>query len=241
MITFVLSKYTLNSFAANVQNNSWFEILVVLFVRCRLRDGVVNTHELFQLQMEFSFPFLRANNLRTSLLIMRTRSLSYVSLFLNLISNAVNNNDQHVRSGANVRMSQNPHRRRKRMDTGIIIASRTTITLRPGQGRVARQLHRGSDADADANANANADADADIPRRVLTWLEDLVLHQEDHLRQALAAMYSCWTEVPKWALEYQRIWLEYKLEETEAASSIAMKKLSEKQKIIQHQAKLIKR
>ena len=31
-----------------------------------------------------------------------------------------------------------------------------------------------------------------------------------------------------------------KLEETEAASSIAMKKLSEKQKIIQEQAKLIK-
>ena len=32
-----------------------------------------------------------------------------------------------------------------------------------------------------------------------------------------------------------------KLEETEATSSIAMKKLSEKQKIIEEQAKLIKR
>ena len=65
--------------------------------------------ELFQLQMVFSFPFLRANDLRTSLLIMRTRSLLYVGLFLNLIANAVNNNDQHVRSGKNLRMSQNPH------------------------------------------------------------------------------------------------------------------------------------
>ena len=55
--------------------------------------------ESFQIQMGFSFPFLRANDLRTSLLIMRTRSLSYVGLFLNLISNALNNNDQHVRSG----------------------------------------------------------------------------------------------------------------------------------------------
>ena len=64
--------------------------------------------ELFQLQMGFLFPFLRANDLRTSLLIMRTRSLSYVGLFLNIIANGVNNNDQHVRSGTNVRMSQNP-------------------------------------------------------------------------------------------------------------------------------------
>ena len=130
--------------------------------------------ESFQLQMGFSFPFLRANNLRTSLLIMRTRSLLYVGLFLNLISNAANNNDQHVRSGTNVRMSQNPRRRRKRMGTGIIIARRTTITLLPGQGRAGRQLHRGSyaksDADADAEADADADADTDVPHRVLTWL-----------------------------------------------------------------------
>ena len=68
--------------------------------------------------MGFSFPFLRANNLRTSLLIMRTLSLSYVGLFINLIANAVNNNDQHVQSGTNVRMSQNPHLRQKRMGTG---------------------------------------------------------------------------------------------------------------------------
>ena len=61
--------------------------------------------------MGFIFPFLRANDLRTSLLIMRTRSLSYVGLFLNLIANVVNNNDQHVQSGTNVRMSQNPHLR----------------------------------------------------------------------------------------------------------------------------------
>ena len=74
--------------------------------------------ESFQLQMGFSFPFLRANNLRTSLWIMRTRSLSYVGLNLNLIANAVNNNDQHVQSGTNVRMSQKCHRRRKRMGTG---------------------------------------------------------------------------------------------------------------------------
>ena len=47
--------------------------------------------ESFQLQMGFSFPFLRANNLRTSLLMTRTRSLLYVGLFLNLIANAVNN------------------------------------------------------------------------------------------------------------------------------------------------------
>ena len=61
--------------------------------------------ESLKLQMGFSFPFLRANNLRTHLLIMRTRSLLYVGLFLNLIANAVNNNYQHVRSGTNVCMS----------------------------------------------------------------------------------------------------------------------------------------
>ena len=48
--------------------------------------------------------------------------------------------------------------------------------MRLGQGRAARQLHRGSDADADADADAEADADADadtdVPHRVLTWLED---------------------------------------------------------------------
>ena len=71
----------------------------------------VTVQESFQLQMGLSFPFLRANDLRTSLLIMRTRSLSYVGLYLNIIANAVNNNDQHVRSGTNIRMSQNPHRR----------------------------------------------------------------------------------------------------------------------------------
>ena len=60
--------------------------------------------ELFQIQMGFSFPFLCANDLRTSLLIMRTRSLSYVGLFLNLIANVINNNNQHVQSGTNVRM-----------------------------------------------------------------------------------------------------------------------------------------
>ena len=102
--------------------------------------------------MGFSFPLLCANDLRTSLLMMRTRSLSYVGLYLNIIANAVNNNDKHVRSGTNVRMSQNPHQRRKIMGTGKIIARRTTITLRPGQGRAARQLHRGLDADADAGA-----------------------------------------------------------------------------------------
>ena len=85
---------------------------------------------------------------------MRTRCLSYVGLFLNLFANAVNNNDQHVRSGTNVRMSQNPHPRQKKMVTGIIIERRTTITLRPGQGRAAGQLYRGSDADADADADA---------------------------------------------------------------------------------------
>ena len=47
------------------------------------------------------------------------------------------------------------------MGTGKIIARRTTITLRPGQRRTARQLHRGSDADADADADANVDVDAD--------------------------------------------------------------------------------
>ena len=111
--------------------------------------------------MGFSFPFLCANNLRTSLLIMRTRSLSYVGLFLNLIANADNNNDQHVQSGTNVRMSQNPHLRRKRMGTGIIIARGATITLRPGQRRAARQLHTGLDANADADDDADADADAE--------------------------------------------------------------------------------
>ena len=119
------------------------------------------SYELFQLQMGFSFPFLRANDLSTSLLIMRTRSLLYVGIFLNLLANIVNNNDQHVRYGTNVRMSQNPHLRRKRMVTGIIIARRATIALRRGQGQAARQLHRGSDADADA------DAEADVPHRVL--------------------------------------------------------------------------
>ena len=58
--------------------------------------------------MGFSFLFLRANDLHTSLLIMRTRSLLYVGLYLNLIANAVNNNDQDVQSGTNVRMLQNP-------------------------------------------------------------------------------------------------------------------------------------
>ena len=90
---------------------------------------------------------------------MITHSLSYVGLFLNLIANAVNNNDQHVQSGTNVRMSQNPHLRRKNVGTGIIIARRTTIKLRPGQGRAARQLHRGSDADADTDADADAEAE----------------------------------------------------------------------------------
>ena len=54
------------------------------------------------------------------------------------------------------------------------------ITLRPGQGQAARQLHKGSDAkkgadvdaDADADVDANADAGADIPHRVMTCLED---------------------------------------------------------------------
>ena len=114
--------------------------------------------------MGLSFPFLRVNDLRTSLLIIITCILSYVGLFLNLIANAVNNNDQHVRFGTNVRMSQKCHRRRKRIGTGKIIARRTTITLRPGQGRAARQLHRGSDANADADADTDADADADATR-----------------------------------------------------------------------------
>ena len=61
--------------------------------------------ESFQIQMGFSFPFLRANDLCTSLLIMRSRSLSYVGLFINLIANTVNNNNQHVQSGTNVCMS----------------------------------------------------------------------------------------------------------------------------------------
>ena len=119
---------------------------------------VFSVVESFQLQMGFSFPFLRANNLRSSLFIMRTCSSSYIGLFLNLISNAVNNNDQLVRSGTNVRMSQNLHLRRKRRGTGIIIARRTKITLRPGQRQAARHLHRGSDADTDADADADADA-----------------------------------------------------------------------------------
>ena len=87
-------------------------------------------------------------------------------------ANVVNNNDQHVRSGTNLRMSQNPHLRQKRMGMGIIIARRKTITLRPGQGRAARQLHRGLDADVDADADTDAEADADVPHQVLTWLED---------------------------------------------------------------------
>ena len=93
--------------------------------------------------MGFSFPFLRVNNLRASLLIMRTRILSYAGLFINIIAYSVNNNNQPVRYGTNVRMSQNPHQRRKRMGAGIIIARRTTITLWPGQGRATRQLHMG--------------------------------------------------------------------------------------------------
>ena len=56
--------------------------------------------------MGFSFPFLRANDLRTSLLITRTRSLSYGGFFLNIIVNVVNNNDQHVRFGTNVRVGR---------------------------------------------------------------------------------------------------------------------------------------
>ena len=65
-------------------------MLLLLICWC---DIVTVYVESFQLQMGFSFPFLRANDLRTSLLIMRTRSLSYVGLFLNLIANVVNNND----------------------------------------------------------------------------------------------------------------------------------------------------
>ena len=125
--------------------------------------------------MGFSFPFLRANDLRMSLLIMRIHSLLYVDLFLNLIANAVNNNDQHVQSCTNVRMSQNPHLRQKRMGTGIIIARRTTSTLRPGQGQATRKLHRGSDADADVDADADADVDADVDAdikiKMKRWIE----------------------------------------------------------------------
>ena len=133
--------------------------------------------ESFQLHMGLSFPFLRANDLRTSLLIMRTRSLSYVGLFLNLIANAVNSNDQHVRSGTNVRMSQNPHQRRKMMGAGIIIARRTEyhITSRTETSGTSStygvHTHR-LDSDVDADADADMDADADVPHRVLTWLED---------------------------------------------------------------------
>ena len=90
---------------------------------------------MFQLQMGLSFSLLLANDLRTSLLIMRTRSLSYVGLYLNIIANAVNNKDQHVRSGTNVRMSQNPHQRRKRMGTGKLIARRTNFK-KDGHGEI---------------------------------------------------------------------------------------------------------
>ena len=92
-------------------------------------------YELFQLQMGLSFPFLRANDLRTSLLIMRTRSLLYLGLYLNKIVYAVNNNDQHVLSVTNVRMSQNPHQRRKRMGTGKLIARRTNFK-KDGHGEI---------------------------------------------------------------------------------------------------------
>ena len=58
-----------------------------------------------------------------------------------------------------------------------------------------RQSHYGQDRDdrnrSDVDADADADADADVPHQVMTWLEDLVLHQEDDLRQELAAMQSC--------------------------------------------------
>ena len=137
--------------------------------------------ESFQLQMGFSFPYLRVNDLRTSLLIMRTRSLSYVGLFLNIIANAVNNNNQHVRSGTNVRMSQNPHPIRKMMSKGIIIARMMKITLRPGQGRAAQQLHKGSDANADADTNANIKIKMkrQIQKRVFQFLEGLVNYSEE--------------------------------------------------------------
>ena len=136
-------------------------IKYIEFILCNYYvSNVYIVSELFQLQMGFSFPFLRAIYLRTSLLMMRTRSLSYVGLFLNIIANVVNNNDKHVRSGTNVRMSQNPHLRRKRMGPGIMIARGTTITLQTGQVRTARQPHRWSDADADANTDADTDADA---------------------------------------------------------------------------------
>ena len=93
------------------------------------------TGELFQLQMGLSSSFLRANDLRTSLLVMRTRSLSYVGLYLNLIANAVNNNDQHVRSDTNVCMSQKCHQRRKRMGTGKLISRRTNFK-KDGHGEI---------------------------------------------------------------------------------------------------------
>ena len=58
------------------------------------------------------------------------------------------------------------------------------ITLRPGQGRAARQLHRGSDPDADADADtdanadadadANADANADIKIKMKRWIQQRV-------------------------------------------------------------------
>ena len=64
------------------------------------------------------------------------------------------------------------------MGTGIIIARKTTSKLRPGQGQVARKLHRGSDADADVDADADADtdadADADIKIKMKRWIEQRV-------------------------------------------------------------------
>ena len=45
------------------------------------KDIIIDGDESFQLQMGLSFPFLRANNLCTSLFIMRTLSLSYVVYF----------------------------------------------------------------------------------------------------------------------------------------------------------------
>ena len=97
--------------------HGFINLLFFLCIIFPLKGGD-GTRELFQLQMGFSFLFLCANDLRTSLLSMRTRSLLYVGLFLNLIANVVNNNDQHVRYGTNVRMSQNPHQRQKRMGAG---------------------------------------------------------------------------------------------------------------------------
>ena len=61
-----------------------------------------------------------------------------------------------------------PSPKTKKDGTGIIFARSSTITLQPGQGRAARQLHRGSDDDADADA----DADTNVPHQVLTWMED---------------------------------------------------------------------